>query len=331
MAPDATGGAPGLSPDETFAMLGNETRIQILQALGEVDEPAAFTELRDRVGIRQGGRFNYHLDRLVGHFVGKTDDGYVLRQPGRRVVQAILSGAVTDDPEVEYTEIDEECWWCGAPIVVRYTQERLDLYCTGCDGTYGDPSVRRPTQMAGTVPDVPADLGYLGAFFLPSAGVENRTPEEAYRAGMAREMLEYLAISSGVCPRCAGAIDTSVRVCRDHDDADGLCSACGNRKAVHLHVDCRNCIYRNRGTFVYALYGHRELMAFLTANGIALLSSDSDVHLFRVAGSYEEEVLSTDPFAARFTFTAGGETLTVTVDETFDVVDATRRADARGT
>lgn len=318
------GGASGLPPDDAFAVLGNETRISILRTLGESDEPLSFTELRDRVGVRQGGQFNYHLEKVVGHFVGKTDEGYMLRQPGRRVVQAVLSGAVTDDSELAYTEINKDCWWCGAPIVVRYEQERLDLYCTECDGTYGDAGVRRPSQIADTIPPVPADLGYLGAFFLPPAGVDTRTPDEAYRVGMVWEMLEYFAISSDICPRCSGSIMTAARVCRDHDDMDGLCQHCGNRKAVHLHVDCQNCIYRNEGTFVYALYGEPELMAFLIMNGASLLSPDSDVHLFRVAGSYDEEIISVDPFKARFTFTVDDESLTMTVDDDFAVINSTR-------
>lgn len=325
MTPSADeGGAPGLPPDDAFAILGNETRIRILRTLGESNEPLSFTELRNRVGVRQGGQFNYHLEKVVGHFVGKTDEGYVLRQPGRRVIQAVLSGTVTDDPELRYTEIEEDCWWCGAPIVIRYEQERLDLYCTECDGTYGDSGVRRPTQIANTVPPIPADLGYLGAFFLPPAGVDNRTPEEAYQVGMAWEMLEYLAISSDICPRCSGSIETSVHICSNHDDTEGLCTVCGNRKAVHLQVDCRNCIYRNQGTFVYVLYGEPELMTFITSNGASLLSPDSEVHLFRVAGSYDEEILSVDPFEAKFTFSIDGEALTVTVDDDFAIINSAR-------
>lgn len=321
---DTGRGDGGLSPDDAFGMLGNETRVQILRALGAADAPLSFTELRDRVGIQQGGQFNYHLEKVVGHFVRKTDVGYVLRQPGRRVVQAVLSGAVTDDPELDYTRIDDECWWCGGQLVVSYHQERLDLFCTECAGTYGDSGIRRPTQMAATVPTVPDDLGYLGALFLPSAGIEDRTPEEAYRVGMVREMLEYLAISNDACPRCSGPIDTPVQVCDRHDATDGLCPACGNRKAVHLHVRCQNCIYRNQGTFVYTLYGTEELLGFLTTSGAFPLTPDSEIHPFRVAGTYDEEVISTDPFEARFTFTAGAETLTLTVGDDLSVVDATR-------
>lgn len=106
MAGDAGAARAGLSPDEAFGVLGNGTRIQILQELGETNEPLSFTELRDRLGIRQGGRFNDHLEQIVGYFAGKTHAGYVLGQPGRRIVQAVLSGAVTNNPDFEYTGID---------------------------------------------------------------------------------------------------------------------------------------------------------------------------------------------------------------------------------
>ena len=39
-----------LTPDEAFSILGNETRMQILQELGKADRSLSFTDLRDRVG-----------------------------------------------------------------------------------------------------------------------------------------------------------------------------------------------------------------------------------------------------------------------------------------
>lgn len=99
MPSDAGSGEPTtLSPDEAFAVLGDDTRLQILQMLGAADEPLAFSELFDRIEYHDSSNFGYHLDKLVDHFVRKTDEGYALRQAGRRVVEAILSGAVTDDP-----------------------------------------------------------------------------------------------------------------------------------------------------------------------------------------------------------------------------------------
>lgn len=73
-----------LSPGEAFGILGNATRVDILRTLAEagLGETLSFTALRDRVGIRQGAQFNYHLDKLVGHYVTKTNDGYALRPAG---------------------------------------------------------------------------------------------------------------------------------------------------------------------------------------------------------------------------------------------------------
>jgi len=129
--------AATLSPDDAFAVLGNETRVGILQALGGADEPVSFSELRDRVGMRDTGQFNYHLDKLVGHFVRRSDEGYALRRAGERVVEAVLSGAVTDAPVLKPTVVDHPCPLCGAPVEVTFREERVEMYCTECPGNYG--------------------------------------------------------------------------------------------------------------------------------------------------------------------------------------------------
>lgn len=82
-------------PEAVFTLVSDENRIDILRALWGSDEPLAFSDLQDATDIRDSGQFNYHLDKLTGHFVRKTDDEYVLRQAGNRVVEAVLSGAMT--------------------------------------------------------------------------------------------------------------------------------------------------------------------------------------------------------------------------------------------
>jgi hypothetical protein len=78
----------GMSPDEAFAILGDETRLNIVRVLwqtgalheyDDIDDSAStlsFSELRKRVNVSDNGRFNYHLSKLVPHFVRKTDGGY---------------------------------------------------------------------------------------------------------------------------------------------------------------------------------------------------------------------------------------------------------------
>ena len=62
----------GLTPDEAFAVLGNEIRLDIVRVLWNADaaheyddvsdtaETISFSELRRRVDIDDNGKFNYH-------------------------------------------------------------------------------------------------------------------------------------------------------------------------------------------------------------------------------------------------------------------------------
>jgi hypothetical protein len=314
MAPEDRAETP--SPDEAFATLGSETRLSILQALGAADRPLAFSTLFDRVDVDDSGRFNYHLGRLVGHFVGKTDAGYELTQAGRRVIEAVLSGAVTDAPVVERTRLDQPCHYCGAPIEVSYRQDRVLKYCTDCPGRNRAPS---------GVPDAPAE-GYLGSLPLPPAGVQGRTPSEVYEAAWTWANLEFLAEAAGVCSRCSAALSESVTVCEDHTDVDDVCAACGNRHAVEFYADCPNCINDLRGPFVLKLVSHTELLGFLTDHDLNPVapSRENIAAVDAVHMDYEEEVCSRAPFEARFTFSADGDTLSLTVDDDLQVVDVER-------
>lgn len=48
----------------------------------------SFTELRERVGVADSGRFNSHLTELCGRFVRETPAGYELGYAGAAVVDA---------------------------------------------------------------------------------------------------------------------------------------------------------------------------------------------------------------------------------------------------
>ncbi|WP_459193611.1 DUF7347 domain-containing protein [Halosimplex sp. J119] len=75
---------------DTFTLLSNETRVRILAALADADaEAVRFSDLRTRVDVTDSGQFNYHLDRLRGELVAKTDDGYALTESGRAVARLL--------------------------------------------------------------------------------------------------------------------------------------------------------------------------------------------------------------------------------------------------
>ncbi|MFB6149775.1 MAG: winged helix-turn-helix domain-containing protein [Halobacteriales archaeon] len=313
-------GSTTLAPDDAFTVLGNETRIGILQALGEANETMSFSELREEVGMADSGQFNYHLDKLVGHFIDKDDDGYRLSQAGRRIIKAVLSGAVRESPVLEFTEIDQSCHYCGAPIEIGFRSDQVIKYCTECDGKHGDP-------IAVGDGDPPAESGFLGVLPLPPAGVQGRTPEEIYEAAWTWANLNFLAEASGICPRCSAMLERSVIVCEDHDTENGLCGSCGGRHAVKVHAECTNCIHvMPRGPAVMGLVANTDLLAFLADHDLNPVSPapDSIVTVDQVHMDYGEEILSMDPFRARFRFSVEDDSLTLTVGEDLSVIEAAR-------
>ncbi len=313
-----------LSPDEAFAVLGNETRMAILQTLLDAGGPLSFSALREMVAVPDSGQFNYHLGKLDGHFVAKTGEGYVLRQAGRRVVEAVLSGAITESPVLESTPIDFDCLLCGAPIEVSYTQERLELFCTECPGIY-DGSVRGAVPeapdgaAAAETEGAPGRFGYLGKLQFPPAGLQGRSPDELLAAASVWTHLELFSAAHGICPRCSAVVDHSVDVCETHDASDGLCATCHRRYAVQLTNRCRNCRFGGDGVIVTRLLGNLDLRLFIGEHGIDPLAEG-----IRWGWDFEEEIISVEPFEAKFTFTIDGDAITLSVDDDLTVTDVHR-------
>jgi len=308
-----------LSPDDAFAVLGNETRMEILRTLGEADGALSFSELRDRVGMRDSGQFNYHLDKVQDHFVTLTDDGYRLRQAGNRVIQAVLSGALTEAPVLEPTEIDSPCIYCGASTVVSVREGHVRHYCSECSGTYGTATLPPVSSGEnGTREQVEDDeLGYLGGMVFPPAGIQGRTPTEVFEAGFLWATLELLATGRGVCPRCSAPIERSLRICEEHDTGGRVCERCGNRHAVICRARCPNCTQSSHVPFVLLCLSDPDVLAFVTDHGLDPLQEWS-------ALEWTEEVERTDPFEAQFACSIDDDVLGFTVDDSLEVVEVTR-------
>ncbi|MFB6233830.1 MAG: winged helix-turn-helix domain-containing protein [Halopenitus sp.] len=304
-----------LSPDEAFAALGNAVRLQILRTLGAADEPLAYSDIFDRVEYDDSSNFDYHLEQLVGHFVSKTEEGYDLWQAGQRVVEAVLSGAITDNPILEPTTIDDPCPYCGADTRVAFQQERVEMHCTECSGM-GSGGYKNPER------DRFDDHGTLGHFLLPPAGIQDRTANEVLEAAEDWTATQIYAISRDICPRCSAPIEYSTKACENHPDDDGRCEQCEHRHAALFTANCTNCLFELTAPVATYLGNHTELMEFMIVHGIDPRSPQGQQF---VLSSVEESVLSTDPFESRFLYTVDGEALTLTVDDSLSVTEATKR------
>lgn len=301
-----------ISPEEAFSVLGDETRLKILRTLGEAGEPLAFSALYDRVEYDDTANFNYHLKKLVGQFVRETDEGYTLRRAGSRIIEAVLAGVVTHDPVLDRVAVDMSCPLCGGSLEVSYREESLVGHCSECSGTRSGVTVP---------PHWPADPSddVVGHLRLPPAGIRGRTPTELLDAAEIWSAIQGRALAREVCPRCSASVDESVRVCDDHRVEDGRCESCGQRFRVSIHRACTNCIVEGESPFGQHLLANTDVMGFMIDHGIDPLAPRG-FHLAAI----EETVLSIDPFEARFTFTADGDAITLTVDDALSVVDVTR-------
>lgn len=304
--------ATALSPEEAFEVLGNEIRLQVMHTLGESDEPLAFSEIFDRISYDDYSNFGYHLEKLVGTFVRKTDDGYELRQRGSYVLQSILSGAVTDEPVVERTALERQCLYCGSQAEMSYREGTALLYCSECDGQMGRSRAAAKQWAVGEPPD--DIIGYVS---LPPAGVRRRSPTEIFETAETWAVANIQPLARGICPQCSAPVELSARVCDDHDS--GVCDQCRSRYAVHVAASCVNCTFDATPPFLTLALGNCELMAFMLEHDIDPMAPSA----FHKARS-EETVLSRDPLLVEYTFLADEQSLSLTVDEELSVVDATR-------
>jgi len=117
-------------PTDALAVLGDETRMAILRALAEADGPMTFTELRESAGIRDTGRFNYHLTKLCAHFVRESEEGYELGHAGDRVIAA-AGAAGAGDPRPVPERDDDECPVCGDRDCEKLFHVHLDRPWSG--------------------------------------------------------------------------------------------------------------------------------------------------------------------------------------------------------
>ena len=302
------GGVPStLSPDEAFTLVGDETRIGILHALWTAYDPYAadsavpFSELFDRVGADDTGNFNYHLGKLTGHFVRRTDSGYELTAPGLKVVRAVIAGGVTGDPTVESTPVDATCDRCGSTIELTYEDGTTWARCNTCDGYW------------------PQRGGEIFGFSLPPAGLRGRTPDDILDATIVYSIHRFETMIDGICPECGGTVDTSLAVCANHDADDGICDVCDAHFMGIITCVCRSCKFAWRCPSYAWVLNHPALVSFYYRHGIEHVPATWAA--IRRGLGWQEERVSTDPPSLRLSVEHEGERIRFVLDQTGSVVD----------
>jgi hypothetical protein len=318
MAGDSTGspletvaGTDTERATDAFATLSNETRLAILLALWDAhdsihpEEGVSFSALRDRVGVRDSGQFNYHLEQLVGGFVRKVDDGYILRRAGQKLVRTVIAGAGIEEPTLERTLIDVDCPYCGGQTAVLYEDEWLYHVCTECEGGY-----------AGT--DEQPD-GYLTGAALDPAGFADRSPEELWAAALNRAHQDMNTMLEGVCNECSAPVRLRLKICEEHDD-EGVCSTCGRTPAAIVILACSVCKNYHVTSPQTVVMHHPAVIAFYHDHGVDIGYSRGDVAQLRqrerLVTRNDQTVVSADPPEVEVTVRYGDDSFRLALDET---------------
>jgi DNA-binding transcriptional ArsR family regulator/DNA-directed RNA polymerase subunit RPC12/RpoP len=285
---DANWAAPG----EAFATLGNETRVAILRELWAAarEGPLSFSELRERVGTRDSGQFNYHLTKLCDRFVRKTDEGYTLRAAGGMVVTAVLAGQYEAGGFDEPVSTGDPCPDCGGDVALTYEDERATIACLDCD--YAAAAANVP-------PGVFEGRDRADAPVLFDRWLRTRVD----------------GVAGGFCMACQGPTET--RVVPAVDEAGSRAAKFAEATDVHVEYECGRCGEVVLATVPETLVRDPAVVAFYHEHGFDIGATPS----WQLPWLTDPvEVVAEDPMRVTVTVTLGDDTLPLTVDEGFEVV-----------
>ena len=275
-------------PEKAFAALSDSTRIAVLRALWEAeDHTATFSELRAAVEIDDSGRFNYHLSKLRGRFISKTDDGYKLQMAGTRVVGALLSGAYTQTGSTESVAVDQSCPYCDGPLTFQYEDEQAIIDCDDCE------------QVQIQLPVPP------GVF----AGYDHETLLDVTER-YARNLVQQAG--AGFCRTCEGRVSPRVTVEMLPSDAEDL------SRIPMVQYECERCGETTSSDLGTAFLDHSDVVAFYHNHNIDV--RETPIWRFVAVDEDSVWVLGEEPLRASVTYTADGNRLTLTVDGDLDVL-----------
>jgi DNA-binding transcriptional ArsR family regulator len=274
-----------LSPAEAFGVLGDETRVAIVRALAEAEQPdeegLSFSELRQRVGVRDAGQFNYHLSKLRDRFVVKRDDGYHPQYAALRAVGAIHSGSYTEDPQTRAAEVDSTCPDCEEPMTAEY---EAGFFTLSCD-----------------------EHGKTVQTAVPPSAAEGRTLRELASYVNAEVQRDLERALDGVCPTCRGPITVSEIERREYE-------------RTHATLSCEACWLKMQFPISAAVTRHPAVVSLFDDHGVDVRTKPL-LSLPFVRDPDSVTVVDDEPFRSRVDVALDGDTVSLTLDGDLNVLE----------
>lgn len=297
MASEGNDTGPKATAEDAFSVLGDETRLQILLELAAVaneqglGEGLTFSELRERVGITDSGRFNYHLDKLREGFIGKDDGEYIALYPGLAVVATVYAGTYTDGRGEHRADSPWTCPTCDRQLELRYEQHEFRLWCDEHETVIGFPA--------------------------PAGAFNSRTLAELADVVVARAVTNIDLARRGICPRCWGVASIDYPSEFAHAPLEHL---------VGVELSCERCWLRYTTTMQTLVTSHPAVRGLYEERGMDLSEVLLGSMTTREQSVCRVDIDETEPVSATATVELGGTRLDLEFDETADVVSVTRQA-----
>lgn len=299
MATDGTGlDGDGTTPEEAFNLVGNEVRVEIIRTLAdahELGEPPptlSFSELYDRMDTDVAtSQFSYHLDRLMGHFVARTDEGYRLRREGTMIDLAIKGGTFTSELSVDPFEAGFDCYFCEVAVVAFCDDEMFRIECPDCSRVY--KRVRLP----------------------PKALQIDDRQELLSRVDLAGRVALFPA-SHGHCHACAESLEN------EFVPAEEAWLPGADQVDLYVFWWCENCWTQMYMTVGSTLIHRTPVITFCKRRGVDVISTPTWEFEFAATDRYLE-IESTDPWRVSLEIHLDGDVLELLVDEDVNIVEET--------
>lgn len=286
----------GVSDGEPFELVGNEIRAKIIQALGEFDADQgttsiiSFSDLTARVDVDVvSSQFNYHLQRLVGHYVEKTEDGYRLRPEGKNLYRTIRAGTFTVGGSLGRVNLDQACYYCDEELYLAYDDGMFTVQCHGCETLY--------------------DL-----ILAPPSAI--RTEDSLLIRVSQYNYQMRQAFAQGVCPDCVNSLDTQLLTPDETGFGDIV------RRTLYVYRSCSYCGNHSYLSLGSVLLHHPAVIAFCYRHDLNVMATPR-WELEFAATDRTVSIVSRDPWEASLKISLDDETIEVVIGPNAQVIETT--------
>jgi len=283
-------------------ILGHKTRLEVLTAIYEAHGHfVPFSEIKERVSIRDSGNLTYHLDKLKRQFIDHDEQrGYTLRAPAKHALRLLAKDSLSRHHTQTVGSINDPCPFCSESLQFIYDESHTGrIECPDCETIFK-------------------------RFSLPQSVIQEREPAAAAVVVDARVRSDFQLKVTGVCPYCQGdvrstlipATEVSERVRQyDRDESDGS----------YIEFTCDHCTAGFVNPAAMLLYTLPEAVSFFLDHGERLRSIP-----FWWAFSWNADggaVVSEGGTRVQIAVALDDESFVATVDEQLQLLETTRTSE----